>query len=102
MSTSSWDRAKAALDDLGATPDEIAAALERLGYRGYRLAAWDCPLARYLGERLGAMVAVEGTYASWFDPSQGRSVRLPLASPLRMFVERFDAGGYRELEEASG
>ncbi len=98
MSTSRWDRAKVALDDLGSTPGDIALTLMLAGCRGYRKSAWDGPLARYLRANVGIEAGVWTDQVSWIEPRLGRAVTLPMTQPLREFLRRFDEGSYPQLE----
>jgi hypothetical protein len=85
---------------LGNTGAEVAASLRRAGVRGERVTPDQCPLARWLAEKLGGdkEVKVGAAYASVQGgglPEVGVMVRLPYGA--LEFREQHDALVYPDL-----
>jgi hypothetical protein len=93
------------LDELGATPDAVAATLHRLGVKGVRNAArFLNPIVRYvtpkvpdasgidlmLGDRLRIVFA------------DGRVEEVAVPEPVLQFLDDFHRGQYPELEMPTG
>lgn len=90
------------LDGLGATPDEVAASLQALGFQGVRNAVRTLnPFVRYLASHLRVD-------AFGLDVMKGDRVRLThgngtteetaLPDAVRQFLDRFNRGQYPDLE----
>jgi hypothetical protein len=91
------------LDQLGATPDEVAATLRAQGTQGVRNAVrFLNPVVRYLA----GQIRVD---AYGLDVMEGDRVRLsygdgrpkeeaPISDAVRQFLDRFDRGQYLDLE----
>lgn len=89
-------RVRAALRELGRTPDEIARSLKRRRVKGYRREAGDCPLAVYLRRKFRAK-RVTVCMAAFLQVGD-KLLKVTLSGPHHAFVVRFDAGHYPELE----
>ena len=83
----------AALRRLGSHP---AVTLRRLGIRGVRGSACDCPVARYLRRELS--LPADDVLVSAREVTAGASVANPPPEVAR-FVGAFDGDGYPELED---
>ena len=87
---------KAALADLGDTPESIRSALASKGIRGKQLRSCWCPIANYLRVRLhtdavevdGHAIQVNGVYVHQTEPARG-------------FIGSFDDGQYPELQHVN-
>ncbi len=95
-------RVRAALAELGSTPDEIAASLRKRNITGYPGSPEHCPLFNYLNDTRGLpVVAVSQwfvTYETWF-PGTGR---YSLTEAEYGFVRGFDRGDYPGLDRDLG
>jgi hypothetical protein len=86
-----------ALAELGAFPEEVAANLAKLGIRGKQDVTSHCPVANYLRKAIGQPVLGVGeTKATAISP-YNHVTTLDLPDAIREFVERFDAGEFKEL-----
>lgn len=90
----------ALLSSLGDTPDAVAETLRREGCVGERWNPFHCPVACYLRRRLPhvrAEVSVRADgCAVWPDPGAA-PVLWSTPGAVRVFLERFDGGGYTGL-----
>lgn len=92
-----------ALEELGRTATDVAASLSHKGIRGKKASMGACPLACYLQGLAPDQDVLVGNVRFCFDEEQEgygavrRAGTLPRA--CQMFVDRFDEGGYPELEE---
>lgn len=91
----------AALDELGRTPDEVAASLHKSHIKGNRRCEASCPLAIYLNQKFEKP---DGTFCVWRN-SVGTAG--PQREPILFsyafmgFVDKFDDGQYPELIEGN-
>lgn len=85
-----------ALKALGPTSQAVAANLAKRGVKG-RTGAKSCPLANYLKLR-GFTKPIVGRQHYWLRDGREPSRYLPFH--LQVFVRKFDAGMYPELQEA--
>ena len=92
------DKVERLLQDLGDTPETVAAYLEGQGITGHRQHAFACPISRYLSRVTGlAMVsATPATTALYGGDGRGPVIVL-LPSPVRVFISQFDHGSYETL-----
>lgn len=86
------------LDKLGSTADEVARTLADLGVKGRPRKADQCPVSRYLADRMQAAVS---TTLQLFDVDGMPACLAWLPEPVSAFVRRFDAGEYPHLKEAA-
>ena len=95
---------RALLDDLGSTPEDVAASLGRAGVKGNRSDATGCPVAAYLHAVTGADPQVRllgvttrrvliNSRRHWWSLHP----RVGLPGGVRTFVRRFDLGEFSEL-----
>ena len=87
------------LTRLGATADDVAAALGAAGVRARRgHATYHNPVVRYVNRTLdlGARLEVHG--ATLAVHRGGTWIAIPLPPPVQDFLGRFDAGAYPHLE----
>ncbi len=84
-------QARAALEALGTTADEVAESLGRLGVKGLQDNSCFCPLAALTGFHIWPGGANYRAYA------KTGSSRFDLNEACTSFVERFDAGNYPGL-----
>src|SRR3954470_3763872 len=87
------------LAGLGETPGEIAATLRGAGYRGVQANSAECPCGSCLADHLGATfyVRLDNELDVATVSTDGDINTLPLATHVRDFVRRFDAGRYPSL-----
>jgi len=96
------DRLRSALNELPDTPSGIAHALAEKGIKGVPYHACACPIARYLRrEAKLPIVYVSDTLALGYGGS-GQGATWPLPEAVATFVEDFDSGQYKELEDPNG
>lgn len=91
---SATEALSAALRRLGSHP---AAVLRRLGVKGVRGSACDCPVARYLRRELS--LPADAVLVSAREVTAGEAVAYP-PSQVSRFVLAFDRDAYPELEES--
>jgi len=77
--------------DLGDSPDAIAAFLEGQGIKGFRMSAFQCPVAIYLSRATGVRIGV----ASYIGENERNDIVPP--GPVSKFVQAFDVGYYPQL-----
>jgi len=84
--------ARQALNDLGATPEEIAENLKGAGFKGITGDPWGCPCGQCLREHFGVPIGVHSStiranneFAVYFGPK------------IKAFITNFDARRYRAL-----
>jgi hypothetical protein len=84
------------LDDLGKLdPVAIKDLLLAGGYKGYKRAARECPLARYLSDQ-GFGPIMTTLHTAWTTTDDAKYWLLPDSCSL--FVRRFDDGEWPELD----
>jgi hypothetical protein len=85
------------LVERGEEPRHVADALSRLGYKGFKGHACECPLSRFLQDRFPDLeFAVHGDSVTVrVDPWV--SFTVPTEYPYGAFVRGFDAGLWPEL-----
>lgn len=93
----------AALATLGETPNQVAANLQALGFRGTRADSDDCPLVHYLAAVFPQVhtILVGGLDAHFYSGFGVDTLELsvPHTAGTKAFLDRFDsAGAYPELE----
>lgn len=86
------------LAELGAGPDDVAAALTEKGCKGSIGNSMACPVSMYL-KSLGWDDAFVGAFdASIYDEQTGQAVALAsLPVQIQQFIRRFDGGLYPDL-----
>ncbi len=84
------------LDELGETPDKVAAKLQELGIVGTPGCRASCPVAVYLKLNGFGLAEVASTWACTYQASNWICVDLPLA--VRQFVRLMDMGKWPELK----
>ena len=95
------------LNNIGDTPDEIAAFLEGQGVKGYRGAAYVCVLANYLRSVFDLSTSVGREEVVLREQLEGRSAsghpnfrivaRLRLPNHVKKFTTGFDSGNFPTL-----
>jgi hypothetical protein len=90
------------LNQLGSTPDAVAASLERAGVRGDPFLVSRCPIAQYLHAVVGVEPRVGkikvGLYRAVINrPRWWRPLIVALPSPVRLFILGFDRGRFPAL-----
>ena len=85
-----------ALNDLGETPEQVAASLLAQGCQGTPRRACDCPLAKYLTRVHGSHVSVGATFAGIVD-ANGKVIPVVLPSGAYNFRVKFDQELFPEL-----
>lgn len=73
----------------------IAEHLRAAGIYGRQDDAHWCPIARYLTQKTGAWVLVDNETTVW---ERHRTVRIPMPTQVRLFVEEFDSDVYPFLD----
>jgi hypothetical protein len=91
-----------ALTALGDNPDTVAATLHRLGHRGCRGSAVNCPVANYLRNQFPDAYDIDvdvADVAVYPLPGDGRDVLIAnTPTAVAEFIELFDRkSGYPEL-----
>ena len=95
-------RAAAQLEELGGTPDEVAAALKARRIQGSRHAVRLLnPVVRFIRRRIvldaDSLDVIQGDklrFTFW----DGGTVEAPIPKAVRLFMDAFDSGKYPELE----
>lgn len=90
------------LDDLGATPDEVAMNLRTKGIRGYRFTVrFLNPIVRYAQLRMSDYTmhvdVLTGTTLRIISEN-GSQEEIALSPPIMEFLEAFNRGKYPDLE----
>ena len=86
------------LFDLGEMdPLSIKEALLAQGYRGYRRQPRDCPMAKYLSDQVGIPYVTTRWHCFPEDHQVGKITELP--GSVQIFIYRFDAGEWPDLED---
>jgi hypothetical protein len=93
------------LEAMGATPEEVAATLQRVRVQGRRdSTSFLNPIVRYLNRNLNIGGKLEigagGKILRLHLKSQLREVTLPVA--VQLFLDGFHRGQHPDLEERSG
>ena len=95
------DKVILALQQLGDTPDAVAAFLEGLGVAGRRTKAQECPIANYVKQTMGeGIVTVNDQVIVWVD----MNTRLctvgswDIPGAVHNFIDDFDLGKFPQLE----
>ena len=82
------------LDDLGTTPEEIAAFLEGQGLTGVRRIPERCPVAVYLTRATGLRVSAGSRRIHVIG---GEPIEISTPPPVTNFIWAFDGGQFRSL-----
>ncbi len=82
------------LDDLGTTPEEIAAFLEGQGVTGVRRIPERCPVAVYLARAIGSRVFAGSGRIQVMDEER---FEIATPRPVANFIWAFDGGQFRAL-----
>lgn len=90
------------LDQLGTTPERVAASLEGAGVQGYPFLGAHCPIARYVHAVVGiepgiGKVKIGLSRATINAPHWWWPISVSLPVPIRLFVLAFDRGQFPEL-----
>jgi hypothetical protein len=90
------------LDQLGSTPERVAASLQRAGVQGYPFLGAHCPIARYVHAVVGVepgigKVKIGLSRATINAPHWWWPISVSLPVPIRLFVLAFDRGQFPEL-----
>jgi hypothetical protein len=90
------------LDQLGSTPERVAASLQRAGVQGYPFLGAHCPVARYVHAVVGiepdiGKVKIGLSRATINAPHWWWPISVSLPVPIRLFVLAFDRGQFPEL-----
>jgi hypothetical protein len=90
------------LDQLGSTPERVAASLERAGVQGYPFLGAHCPIARYVHAVVGVepglgKVKIGLCRATINAPHWWWPISVSLPVPIRLFILAFDRGQFPEL-----
>jgi hypothetical protein len=90
------------LDQLGSTPERVAASLQRAGVQGYPFLGAHCPIARYVHAVVGiepgiGKVKIGLSRATINAPHWWWPISVSLPVPIRLFVLAFDRGQFPEL-----
>ena len=90
------------LDDLGDTPNKIAASLKEKGIKGKPSDNESCPIAIFLiqeGASYDRFCSVGCNRIILYLPGgRGANIMIPTSTPIRAFTMDFDYGKYPELE----
>ncbi|HEV8061635.1 MAG TPA: hypothetical protein VGP68_17270 [Gemmataceae bacterium] len=96
------DRIAALLAGIGSTPEEIALALRNKSIRGHRgNRFFSNPVVRYLNRHLdiGGLIEVDQSGSILRVVQYGKVREMSLPAGISSFLDRFEQGEYRELEE---
>lgn len=91
----------AALDELGSTPDAVAAKLMSEGCKGQKFASTGCPIAVFLQKRFPDKTCVAGLFSccvtDYSDPLTITRQWVRIPSAVYNFVRAFDVEAYPDL-----
>lgn len=93
------DELKAALAELGDTPEAINEYLCKAGIKGYRGLPSVCPIARFIRSKFNPWLVIVATDCSIAHRHCEDYVRLRMPGPVRAFIMRFDGGDFPGLCE---
>jgi hypothetical protein len=89
------------LEELGATPDQVANTFRDLGIRGIRnTVRFLNPLVRYAHRRVEGAIAIDVILGDRLRmvSATGRSRLIEIPAPVLQFLEQFHQGAYPDLE----
>ncbi len=93
------------LDELGSTPDEVAAALRRLGIKGVRnTVRFLNPIVRYATTRVTGAYGIDLIRGDRLRIlfADGREDEIAVPEAVLAFLDNFHRGQYPDLEMPSG
>lgn len=91
------EKLKKLVTDLGDTPQEIAKKLTELGCKGSVGEHDRCPIANYLRTKGAFYISVAEANIEAYDEEREAEITTPVAA--QAFIEMFDQGKFKELEE---
>lgn len=86
-----------ALEELGDTPEQVAASLRELGIKGVPLHAVYCPIAKFVAKTIYRSSTAQYSHSTWCSIWGWYAVPNPWA--VSKFIEKFDTYQYPELIE---
>jgi hypothetical protein len=86
------------LQELGNTPDAVAASLQEIGIKGIKKKSCHCPIANYISALTGKQCAVNSVVILLVEGFESEPINNGAVSG---FITNFDQGKYTFLEKAS-